>query len=105
MHTALNALEDRDGVRMQPSTGISVIPRHFCPLCSCKGKLQYIVLVDWLFGVPETWGTRCCSTCGVAWLDPQPVANDVPRLYSHYCTHITHRSLAWLGQLQHAISQ
>jgi 2-polyprenyl-3-methyl-5-hydroxy-6-metoxy-1,4-benzoquinol methylase len=94
-----------DGIPTQPCSGIGVIPRLFCPLCSCEGEVLYSELVDWLYSVPETWGTRRCSTCAVAWLDPQPVANDVQRLYSHYCTHDANRSMTWIGQLQHAISE
>jgi 2-polyprenyl-3-methyl-5-hydroxy-6-metoxy-1,4-benzoquinol methylase len=102
--TAPNDLKDRDGSQTQSSTGINAIPRPLCPLCNCEGKLLYMGLADWLYGVPETWGTRRCSLCGVAWLDPQPVANDIQRLYSHYCTHDASRPMTWIGRLQHAMS-
>jgi 2-polyprenyl-3-methyl-5-hydroxy-6-metoxy-1,4-benzoquinol methylase len=62
----------------------------------------YSGLVDWLYGVPGTWGMRWCSTCDVAWLDPQPVPADVPRLYSRYCTHDPGQSKSWSGRLREA---
>jgi len=86
------------------ATGINAIPRPLCPLCGCVGKPLYAGLIDWLYGVPETWGTSRCSYCEVAWLDPQPVADDIPRMYSHYCTHDASRATTWIGRLQDAMS-
>jgi 2-polyprenyl-3-methyl-5-hydroxy-6-metoxy-1,4-benzoquinol methylase len=86
------------------SMSIKAIARPLCPLCSREGKPLYADLVDWLYGVPETWETRRCSYCEVAWLDPQPVADDIPRLYSHYCTHNANRQMTWIGRLQDAMS-
>jgi 2-polyprenyl-3-methyl-5-hydroxy-6-metoxy-1,4-benzoquinol methylase len=66
---------------------ISVIPTPSCWLCGQTGKQLYSGLVDWLFGVPGSWGLRACANCGVAWQDPQPSPEDIPKLYARYYTH------------------
>ena len=66
---------------------IRVISRPHCFLCGADGHRLYGELVDWLFGVPGSWDMRECSTCDIAWLDPQPVAEDIPKLYCRYYTH------------------
>ena len=76
-----------------------------CPMCTHEGEVLYRGLVDWLYGVPGSWGTRWCSKCAVAWLDPQPVPADVPRLYSRYCTHDAGQSNTWIGRLQEAATK
>jgi 2-polyprenyl-3-methyl-5-hydroxy-6-metoxy-1,4-benzoquinol methylase len=76
-----------------------------CPLCAHEGKVLYSGLVDWLYGVPGTWGMRWCSTCAVAWLDPQPVPSDIHRLYSRYCTHDPGQSTSWSARLREAATQ
>src|ERR1700676_614067 len=104
MLTASTGLDGEGELGTPFSTGINAIPRPWCPLCSCEGKPLYTGLIDWLYGVPETWATRRCSYCEVAWLDPQPVADDIPRLYSRYCTHDASRPMTWIGRLQDAMS-
>ena len=71
----------------QDAGEIRVIPRRQCFLCGADGKQLYSGLIDWAFGVPGSWDLRSCSFCEVAWLDPQPIAEDIPRLYSRYYTH------------------
>ena len=68
-------------------TSIAVIPRPSCLLCEKEGKALYNDSVDWLFGVLGSWGLRTCIPCGIAWLDPQPKVQEIPRLYSRYHTH------------------
>jgi SAM-dependent methyltransferase len=38
---------------------------------------------------PGSWGHRLCpeSRCGILWLDPMPLAEDLPRAYRRYFTH------------------
>ena len=67
--------------------GIGVAPRPSCLLCGKTGTELYTGLVDWLFGVPGSWGLRTCRTCGIIWLDPQPTSEEIPKLYSRYYTH------------------
>ena len=66
---------------------IGVVPRPSCFLCGNAGTELYTGAVDWLFGVPGRWTLRSCSICEVAWPDPQPRAEDIPKLYSRYHTH------------------
>jgi 2-polyprenyl-3-methyl-5-hydroxy-6-metoxy-1,4-benzoquinol methylase len=84
------------------STGIHVIPRPTCLLCREEGAGLYVDMVDWLFGVPGNWGMRRCKNCGVAWLDPQPVPEDMGELYSRYYTHRIHAPATRLSLLRHA---
>jgi 2-polyprenyl-3-methyl-5-hydroxy-6-metoxy-1,4-benzoquinol methylase len=59
-----------------------------CPLCGEEGKHLYVALTDWTSGVPGSWGIRNCLGCGTAWLDPQPLEEALPKLYSsRYYTH------------------
>ena len=72
----------------QNPAGIRCIPRPCCPFCGKQGEPLYAALLDWASGVPGSWGFSTCPACGIAWLDPQPVAEDIPRLYaSRYYTH------------------
>src|SRR5215471_5225429 len=68
-------------------TSIEAIPSGACTLCGEEGESLYLGLEDWLFGVPGKWGMRRCTPCGIAWLDPQPVAKDIGKLYFRYYTH------------------
>ncbi len=103
--TTPEGLAHGDEFQRQTSAGIRTVPHTFCPLCRREGKVLYTEECDWLYGVPETWGTRQCSTCKLAWLDPQPIANDIHRLYSRYCTHDASQSMTWIGRLQHTASE
>ena len=96
---------NRDGSPGSLSVAINATAHPRCPLCACEGEVLYSGLVDWLYGVPGTWSTHWCSRCTVAWLDPQPVPADVPRLYSRYCTHEPGQSNTWIGQLQDAATE
>jgi len=66
---------------------IECTPRCYCPLCGKQGKPLYTALADWVFGVPGSWGVRRCSACELAWQDPQPTPQHIPRLYERYYTH------------------
>jgi 2-polyprenyl-3-methyl-5-hydroxy-6-metoxy-1,4-benzoquinol methylase len=75
-----------------------------CAICGKPGDQLYDALVDLLFEVPGKWGMRRCSECGIAWLDPQPIEKDIPKLYSKYFTHGMSTPKTFLGRLQAAIS-
>lgn len=66
---------------------IKVVPRPFCFLCGADGMRMYSGMSDWLFGIPGSWNISRCPACDVAWLDPQPIVEDIPKIYSHYYTH------------------
>jgi len=67
---------------------LSLVSHPCCPLCGGEGGFLYRALLDWASGVQGNWGIRGCSDCGTAWLDPQPVPEDIGKLYpSRYYTH------------------
>lgn len=60
-----------------------------CHLCGRQGVTLYKQLADRLFGVPGNWILKQCSDqrCGLVWLDPRPVDDDLWKAYSSYYTH------------------
>jgi 2-polyprenyl-3-methyl-5-hydroxy-6-metoxy-1,4-benzoquinol methylase len=64
-------------------------PRKYCILCGGSGEKIYDGLRDNLFGVPGCWNIMKCgnSRCGIAWVDPRPVEDDITMAYIHYYTH------------------
>ena len=60
-----------------------------CPLCQREGRWLYRDLTDRLFSVPGQWNVRQCTDagCGLLWLDPMPLDEELPRLYENYYTH------------------
>jgi 2-polyprenyl-3-methyl-5-hydroxy-6-metoxy-1,4-benzoquinol methylase len=86
------------------ASNIAATPRGSCPLCGEAGKRLYGGLTDWLFGVPGEWDMLLCRACQVAWLDPVPLASDIPKLYSRYYTHAV-MPVTRLGLLRRATEQ
>jgi len=64
-------------------------PRPYCYLCRAEGIPIHRHLTDELFGVPGEWSFRQCSdrACGLIWLDPVPVEEDIGLAYHGYHTH------------------
>jgi 2-polyprenyl-3-methyl-5-hydroxy-6-metoxy-1,4-benzoquinol methylase len=60
-----------------------------CGLCGSPGKPLYNGLRDRLFGAPGAWNLKQCarSECGLAWLDPMPLEEDIEKAYAGYHTH------------------
>jgi 2-polyprenyl-3-methyl-5-hydroxy-6-metoxy-1,4-benzoquinol methylase len=60
-----------------------------CDVCGCQGNLVYKELDDVLFGAPGAWSMRRCTngSCGLFWLDPQPIEKDIGKAYVEYHTH------------------
>ncbi|TAK86015.1 MAG: class I SAM-dependent methyltransferase [Betaproteobacteria bacterium] len=60
-----------------------------CILCGTAGRMLHQGLHDRLFGIPGTWSIRKCGApdCGLLWLDPAPVEDDVGKPYATYYTH------------------
>jgi 2-polyprenyl-3-methyl-5-hydroxy-6-metoxy-1,4-benzoquinol methylase len=71
----------------QSDATIRCNPHPYCLLCGAEGHQLYSELFDWLCDVPGRWGMRGCRACGVAWLDPQPGDEEIPKLYLRYYTH------------------
>ncbi len=70
-------------------TGIRADPKPRCPICNHEGRSLYRKQPDRLFGAKGNWNLKKCSVrdCGLIWLDPMPVADDIPELYQKYYTH------------------
>ena len=85
-------MEIREGAHLlaRPDTvspvvsGIRTYSRANCPFCGSAGELLYEGMHDYQFGVPGSWNFRICddSGCGMIWLDPVPVEQDLARIYS-----------------------
>ena len=60
-----------------------------CILCGTPGTVIHSRVRDNIFGVAGEWRVRSCpnAQCGLCWLDPKPVADDLHESYSHYFTH------------------
>lgn len=68
------------------------IRTHACPecyLCGARGNELYGGLTDRLFGAPGVWNLKQCpdAGCGLTWLDPMPVEEDIALAYRSYYTH------------------
>jgi len=68
---------------------IRTYPVPNCYLCGSLGRHIYKNLTDRLFNTPGEWNfKKCCNNdCGLLWLDPMPVAEDLPKAYRQYFTH------------------
>jgi len=73
---------------MQPET-IKTAACHLCYLCGREGVELYRDAVDPFFGAPGTWTVKRCPepSCGLIWLDPMPLAEDLHLAYRQYFTH------------------
>jgi SAM-dependent methyltransferase len=58
-----------------------------CLLCGRQGQPLYTGLRDRLFDAPGIWDLLRCGDCGLIWLNPQPILEDIPKLYKTYFTH------------------
>ena len=73
-------------------SAIRTLSRTRCYLCQSEGSLLFEGFTDRLCSVPGRWGLRRCTapTCGLVWLDPVPVEEDIGQLYSSdYVTQTT----------------
>jgi SAM-dependent methyltransferase len=87
---------------------IEVRTRHQpdCVLCGRAGKLLYEDLLDLVCGVPGEWELKRCPnrTCGLIWLDPMPIAEDLSNAYPvAYYTHSSEPVRSGLGRLYAAV--
>ena len=64
-------------------------PCPACYLCGAPGVLLYEGVKDRLFEAPGVWALRRCanSECGLVWLDPKPLEEDIRKAYTGYYTH------------------
>ena len=67
-------------------TAIRTQPRPRCCLCGAQGRTLYFGLRDRLFSAPGVWSFNRCANerCGLVWLDPAPVEDDLLKTYAAY---------------------
>ena len=72
-----------------PNSTIRTKANPACFLCGSTGKIVYRNLTERYFGVPGTWQLKQCpqEPCGLIWLDPAPVPEDLHLAYHNYFTH------------------
>lgn len=75
----MSAIHYNEGVRVQTAP--------VCFLCRTPGQALYTGLRDRLFGAPGSWNLLQCPACGLVWLNPRPIPEDLPKLYVTYYTH------------------
>lgn len=58
-------------------------------MCDSLGEQVYPHLHDRLFGAPGEWSISRCpnADCGLLWLDPRPLEDDIYKAYATYYTH------------------
>ncbi len=71
------------------NAGIRATPALRCRLCGSEGRALYAAQRDRLFSASGEWSHRECvdARCGLIWLDPLPLEEDLPKAYEHYYTH------------------
>jgi 2-polyprenyl-3-methyl-5-hydroxy-6-metoxy-1,4-benzoquinol methylase len=64
-----------------------------CHACGAEGEIAHAALHDQIFGVVGEWTLKRCADrdCGLLWLDPMPIEEDLPKLYRGYYTHSARR--------------
>ena len=74
---------------MENPPKIRAQPKPSCPLCGTAGRGLYDHLTDCLFGTVGEWGFSQCPSpdCGLLWLNPAPMAEDLHLAYQNYFTH------------------
>lgn len=67
--------------------GIRVEEVEICLLCKSKGLPLYQEMRDRLLNTPGIWAFFHCPQCGLIWLNPRPLPEDIGKLYANYFTH------------------
>jgi len=75
-----------------------------CVLCGSEGRLLYLDQTDRLFGAAGSWNFKICpdGKCGLVWLDPMPLEQDIGKAYANYYTHAL-RSIGGSASLREKI--
>jgi 2-polyprenyl-3-methyl-5-hydroxy-6-metoxy-1,4-benzoquinol methylase len=64
-------------------------PQLACSLCGNPGIVLHSGLTDRQSSAPGVWSIRQCidPQCGLMWLDPMPIENELHKAYEFYYTH------------------
>jgi SAM-dependent methyltransferase len=89
------------------AAGIRTRPAPTCVVCGGAGHERHAGLVDRLFGAPGTWRLVGCGSegCGLLWLDPTPLAEDLGLAYQAYYTHASPTHAGWRRAIARWIKQ
>jgi 2-polyprenyl-3-methyl-5-hydroxy-6-metoxy-1,4-benzoquinol methylase len=74
---------------VEQNAGIRVRDVRLCDVCGSLGRVLYSGMHDMLFAAPGSWRVMVCSdpNCGLMWLSPRPLEQDIGKLYLSYYTH------------------
>jgi 2-polyprenyl-3-methyl-5-hydroxy-6-metoxy-1,4-benzoquinol methylase len=77
----MNSEKDLSQIRTRPA--------EKCWLCGEPGRLIYEKMRDRCLAAPGEWNWRKCQNqgCGMVWLDPLPLEEDIGKAYQGYYTH------------------
>ena len=64
-------------------------PKPLCICCQSEGTYIYTPMKDRLFEAAGEWSMKKCNNkdCGLLWLDPCPIEEDLYKAYQTYYTH------------------
>jgi 2-polyprenyl-3-methyl-5-hydroxy-6-metoxy-1,4-benzoquinol methylase len=81
VQTELRDLSKTNEIRSRPCPN--------CYLCGSGGDPLYQSLKDRYWGAPGLWSLMKCrnDSCGLVWLNPMPIQEDIAKAYQHYYTH------------------
>ena len=70
-----------------------------------KGKELYVGLADRLFNAPGVWNLKQCAddSCGLVWLDPMPMEEDIAFAYRSYYTHQGEDAIRNFGKMSYQL--
>jgi 2-polyprenyl-3-methyl-5-hydroxy-6-metoxy-1,4-benzoquinol methylase len=79
---------------------ITTMQVPYCPVCGDCGLVRYSNVLDLLFGAEGSWSISKCknNSCGILWLNPRPIREDI---YKAYRTYYTHESASKLSIIRH----
>lgn len=80
---------------IQPGSKINTFDRPKCYLCGEPGRVFHSKLGDFFCGTSGEWGSKKCSNpnCGLIWLSPAPLKEEIGKAYEKYYTHESENSI------------
>lgn len=67
---------------VRTNEGVRVFDIASCYLCGSSGRVCHDNLRDRLYDRPGVWQFLICPKCGLMWLNPRPIPEDVPKIFS-----------------------
>jgi len=87
---------DPASARSSVVTGAEILtrPQLACSLCGGPGSVLHSGLTDRQSSAPGVWSIRQCidPQCGLMWLDPAPLEQELHKAYESYYTHAGRKS-------------